>query len=68
METQRMKLWGHLNGVELINLVTKITDWNPIGKRTKGRAKNRWGDDVINDLKKIKQKLEAIRFGQKSLE
>ena len=33
MEAQRMKWWGHLNRVEVIKLVKKITDWNPIGKR-----------------------------------
>jgi hypothetical protein len=49
MEAQRMKWWGHLNRVEVIKLVKKITDWNPIGKRTKGRTKNRWWDDVINN-------------------
>jgi hypothetical protein len=36
METQGMKWWVRLNKVEVIKLVKKITDWNPIGKRTKG--------------------------------
>ena len=54
MEAQRMKWWGHLNIVEVIKLVKKITDWSSIGKRTKGRTKNKWRDEVINDLKKIK--------------
>jgi len=39
--------------MEVIKLLEKITDWNPIGKSTKGRIKNIWRD-VINDLKKIK--------------
>jgi len=34
--------------------VKKITHWNPIGIRNKGRPKNRWRDEVINDLKKVK--------------
>jgi hypothetical protein len=33
-----------------IKLVEKITDWNPIGARTKGQPKNRWRDESINDL------------------
>jgi hypothetical protein len=37
-----------------IKLVTKITDWNPLGIRTTGQPKNRWRDEVINDLKKLK--------------
>ena len=40
--------------MEVIKLVKKITDWNFIGKKTKGRTKNRRRDDVINDLKKTK--------------
>ena len=54
IKTQRIKLWGHLNRMEDIKLVRKITDWNPIGLRTKGQPKNRWRDEVINDLKKLK--------------
>jgi hypothetical protein len=40
--------------MEDVKLVTKITDWNPIGLRAKGRPKNRWRDKVINDLNKLK--------------
>ena len=36
----------------------KINDWNSIGTRTKGRPNNRWKDEVINDIKKITEKLE----------
>ena len=35
-------------------LVKRITDWNPIGIRTKGRPKNRWKKEVVNYLKKLK--------------
>ena len=38
--------------MECIKLVKKITDWNSIGIRTKGRP-NRWSDEVICDLKKV---------------
>jgi hypothetical protein len=31
-----MKWWGHLNRAEVVKLVKKITDWNPVGIRTKG--------------------------------
>jgi hypothetical protein len=31
--------------------IWKITEWNPVGLRSKGRPKNRWGDEVINDIK-----------------
>jgi len=40
--------------MEDIKLVKHITDWNPTGIRSKGRPKNRWRDEVINDVKKLK--------------
>jgi hypothetical protein len=41
IKAQRMKEWGHLNRLEEANLqlVTKITVWNPIGLRAKGRQR-----------------------------
>jgi ribosomal protein L13E len=41
--------------MEVTKLVMKITDWNPIGIRTKGRRKNRWRKDVVNYLKRLKK-------------
>jgi hypothetical protein len=40
--------------MEDTKLVNKIANWNPIGIRTTGRPTNRWRDEEINDLKKIK--------------
>ena len=34
--------------MEDINLVLNITDWKPVRVITKGRAKNRRRDEVIN--------------------
>jgi len=39
---------------EDIKLVKKITDLNSVGIGTKGRPKNRWRDEVINDVMKLK--------------
>jgi len=39
--------------MEDVKLVKKITDWNAIGLRAKGRLKNRWREEVINDIKKL---------------
>ena len=36
IKAQRIKLRGHLRRMEDIKLVKKITDWNPVGVRTKG--------------------------------
>jgi len=43
----------HIN-VMPMKLVKKIPDFNPVGVRTKGRPKNVWRDELINDLKKLK--------------
>ena len=54
VKLQRIKMWGHPDRMEDMKLVENVTDWNPIGIRTKGRTKNRWRDEVISDLKKLK--------------
>jgi hypothetical protein len=51
---QRIKWRGHLKRMEDVKLAKKITDWNPTGLRAKGRPKDRWRDEVINYLKKLK--------------
>jgi len=40
-----------------MKLFKVITDWNHIGVRTIGRPKNRWSDEVVNDLKKLKPRI-----------
>jgi hypothetical protein len=37
VKTQRIKMCGQPDRTEDIKLVENITDWNPIGVRTKGR-------------------------------
>jgi hypothetical protein len=56
IRAQRIKWWGHLNGMEKTKTVRKIMEWNPIGMRSKGHPKNRWKDDVLKDLNKLKVK------------
>jgi hypothetical protein len=43
--------------------VRKITEWNPIGMRSKGRPRDRWKDEVVNDLKKLKVKNWTEKHG-----
>jgi len=33
------------------NIVKKIKRWKPMSKRAIGRAKTRWEDDVLKDIK-----------------
>jgi hypothetical protein len=51
---QKMKCWGNLNRMEKTKTVRKITEWNAIGVRSKGRPKHRWKDEVLNVLKRLK--------------
>jgi hypothetical protein len=32
-------------------MVKKLTEWNPIGRRPKGRLKIRWMEDMLEDLR-----------------
>ncbi|PSN55237.1 hypothetical protein C0J52_19879 [Blattella germanica] len=36
------------------SLIKRIYKWQPIGARPTGRPKNRWEDNVINDLRNMK--------------
>lgn len=49
-------------------LFKKITDWNPVGVRTKGRSKNRWIGEIINDLENRKLRIGAKFSKIESLE
>jgi len=35
------------------NIVQKIMRWKPMSKRSIGRPKTRWEDDVLEDIKSI---------------
>jgi hypothetical protein len=43
--------------MEDMKLVKKVTDLKPVGVRTKRRPKNRWSDEVVNGLKKLKLRI-----------
>jgi hypothetical protein len=37
-------------------MVTKVYKWKPMLRRPLGRPKNRWEDDIRNEIKKTKNK------------
>jgi hypothetical protein len=37
----------------MIDLVNKLFKWKPLASRSQGRPKNRWEDDVLNDIKPL---------------
>ncbi|PSN53244.1 hypothetical protein C0J52_04897 [Blattella germanica] len=42
--------------------------WKPVASRTSGRPKNRWKDDIMNDIKrqKIKNRISEVQNRTKS--
>jgi hypothetical protein len=37
-------------------MIKRVYNWKPMLTLTLGRPKNRWEDDIINDMKKLKIK------------
>ncbi|PSN40742.1 hypothetical protein C0J52_24303 [Blattella germanica] len=35
-------------------ITKRMHKWKPIASRTSGRPKNRWEDDIMNDIKMLK--------------
>jgi hypothetical protein len=50
MKTQRLSWFGHLHRKPEERMVKSI-QWKPILRRPLGRPKNRWEDDIKNDIK-----------------
>jgi hypothetical protein len=56
-QTQRLSWFGHLQRMPGERPVKRrVYKWKPMLTRPLGRPKNRWKDDIINDMKKLKTK------------
>jgi hypothetical protein len=55
-KAQRMKWLGHIQRMDQARPTRKLLDWKPIRTRTVGRTRQRWQEDVMEDLKKLKIK------------
>ena len=53
---QRIKWLGHIQRMDQARPTRKILDWKPMGTRPVGRPRQRWQDDVMEDLNKLKVK------------
>jgi hypothetical protein len=68
-KAQRIKCLGHINRMDQARPTRKLLEWKPIGTRPLGRPRQRWQEDVMEDLKKVEnKKLEGNSSGQKNLE
>jgi hypothetical protein len=53
---QRIKWLGHIQRVDQTRPTMRLLDWKPMGTRPVGRPRQRWKEDVMEDLKKAENK------------
>jgi hypothetical protein len=56
IKAQRLSWFGHLHQMPEERIVKRVYKWKPMLRRPLRRTKNRWGDDIRNDMKKLKIK------------
>jgi hypothetical protein len=56
LKVQRIKCLGHIQRMDQIRPTRKLLDWKPTGTRPVGRPRQRWQEDVMEDLEKLKVK------------
>jgi len=54
IKAQRIKWLGHVQRMDQARPTRKLLDWKPMGIRPVGRPRQRWQEDVVEDLKKVK--------------
>jgi len=52
IKAHRIKWLGHIQRMDRARPTGKLLDWRPMGSRPVGRPRQRWQDDVMEDLKK----------------
>jgi len=56
IKAQRIKWLGHIQRMDQARPTRKRLDWKPMGIRPVGRPRQRWQEDVMENLKKLKVK------------
>jgi len=56
IETERLSWFGHLHRMPEDRMVKRVYKWKPMLTQPLGRPKNRWEDNITNDMKKLKIK------------
>jgi hypothetical protein len=56
IKAQRLSWFGHLHRIPEERMLKKVCKWKPMLRRPLGRPKNRWEDDIRNDIRKLKIK------------
>ena len=56
IKAQRIKWLGHIQRMDQARPAGKLLDWKPVATRPVGRPRQRWQEDVMEDLKKAERK------------
>ena len=56
IKAQRIKWLGHIQRMDQARPTRKLLDWKPMANRPVGRPRQRWQEDVMEDLKRLKIK------------
>ena len=56
IKAKSIKWLGHIQRMNQTRPTRKLLDWKPMGTRPVGRPRQRWQEDVMEDLKKLKMK------------
>ena len=56
IKAQGIKWLGHIQRMDQARPTRKLLDWKPMGTRPVERSRQRWQEDVMEDLKKLKVK------------
>jgi len=56
IKAQWIKWLGHVQRMDQARPTRKLLDWRPMGTRPVGRPRQRWQEDVMEDLKQLKVK------------
>jgi hypothetical protein len=55
-KAQRIEWLGHIQRTDQARPTRKLLDWKPMGTRPVGRTRQRWQEDIMEYLKKMKVK------------
>jgi hypothetical protein len=56
INAQRIKWLAHIQRMDQARPTRKLLDWKPMGTRPVAKPRQRWQEDVMEDLKNLKSK------------
>jgi len=56
IKARRIKWLGHIQGMDQERQIRKLIDWKAMGTRPVGKQRQRWQDEVMEDLQKLEVK------------